>query len=146
MKNKAVLKKLYTLDVLINKTEPDNPPDSHLFSMHTIENQNNIMMIDEGRCTTRDIKEIMQKSNIIWTMRNKIHNGEWDELEPLYQLEIELKDFLKNGQKINAIKHYRKVMKDSFNVEVSLKIAKYTMDALSEQKVVDLMTGVKDND
>ena len=146
MKNKAVLKKLYTLDVLINKTEPDNPPDSHLFSMHTIENQNNIMMIDEGRCTTRDIKEIMQKSNIIWTMRNKIHNGEWDELEPLYQLEIELKDFLKNGQKINAIKHYRKVMKDSFNVEVSLKIAKYTMDALSEQKVVDLMTGVKDLD
>jgi len=146
MKNKAVLKKLYTLDVLINKTEPDNPPDSHLFSMHTIENQNNIMMIDEGRCTTRDIKEIMQKSNIIWTMRNKIHNGEWDELEPLYQLEIELKDFLKNGQKINAIKHYRKVIKDSFNVEVSLKIAKYTMDALQDQKVVDLMTGVKDND
>lgn len=146
MKNKAVLKKLYTLDVLINKTEPDNPPDSHLFSMHTIENQNNIMMIDEGRCTTRDIKEIMQKSNIIWTMRNKIHNGEWDELEPLYQLEVELKDYLSNGQKINAIKHYRKVMKDSFNVEVSLKIAKYTMDALSEQKVVDLMTGVKDKD
>jgi len=146
MKNKAVLKKLYTLDVLINKTEPDNPPDSHLFSMHTIENQNNIMMIDEGRCTTRDIKEIMQKSNIIWTMRNKIHNGEWDELEPLYQLEVELKDYLSNGQKINAIKHYRKVMKDSFNVEVSLKIAKYTIDALHEQKVVDLMTGVKDKD
>jgi len=146
MKNKAVLKKLYTLDVLINKTEPDNPPDSHLFSMHTIENQNNIMMIDEGRCTTRDIKEIMQKSNIIWTMRNKIHNGEWDELQPLHQLEMELKDFLKNGQKINAIKHYRKVMKDSFNVEVSLKIAKYTMDALHDQKVVDLMTGVKDLD
>ena len=146
MKKKAVLKKLYTLDVLINKTEPDNPPDSHLFSMHTIENQNNIMMIDEGRCTTRDIKEIMQKSNIIWTMRNKIHNGEWDELQPLHQLEMELKDFLKNGQKINAIKHYRKVMKDSFNVEVSLKIAKYTMDALHDQKVVDLMTGVKDLD
>ena len=104
------------------------------------------MMIDEGRCTTRDIKEIMQKSNIIWTMRNKIHNGEWDELEPLYQLEVELKDYLSNGQKINAIKHYRKVMKDSFNVEVSLKIAKYTIDALHEQKVVDLMTGVKDKD
>ena len=79
-------------------------------------------------------------------MRNKIHNGEWDELQPLHQLEMELKDFLKNGQKINAIKHYRKVMKDSFNVEVSLKIAKYTMDALHDQKVVDLMTGVKDLD
>ena len=146
MKKKAVLKKLYTLDTLINKTEPDNPPDTHLFSIHTIENQNNIMMIEEGRTTTRDIKEIMQKSNIIWTMRNKIHNGEWDELEPLYQLEVELKDFLKDGQKINAIKHYRKVMKDNYNIEISLKIAKYTVDALHDQKVVDLMTGVKNND
>ena len=59
MKNKAVLKKLYTLDVLINKTEPDNPPDSHLFSMHTIENQKNIMMIEEGRTTSRDIKDCL---------------------------------------------------------------------------------------
>ena len=90
MKNKAVLKKLYTLDVLINKTEPDNPPDSHLFSMHTIENQKNIMMIEEGRTTSRDIKDIMQKSNVMWAMRNKIHNGEWDELQPLYELEMEL--------------------------------------------------------
>ena len=65
MKKKAVLKKLYTLDVLINQTEPDIMPDSHLFSAHTIENQTNMMMIEEGRCSTRDIKDIMQKSNIM---------------------------------------------------------------------------------
>ena len=57
---------------------------------------------------------------------------------------MELKDFLKNGQKIQAIKHYRKVMKDHYNIEITLKIAKYTVDALHDQKVVDLMTGVKD--
>ena len=74
MKNKAVLKKLYTLDVLINQTEPDTMPDSHLFSVHTIENQKNIMMIEEGRTTSRDIKDIMQKSNVMWTMRNKINH------------------------------------------------------------------------
>ena len=68
MKNKAVLKKLYTLDVLINKTEPDVMPDSHLFSAHTIENQNNIMMIQEGRTTSRDIKDIMQKSNVMLSL------------------------------------------------------------------------------
>ena len=143
MKNKAVLKKLYTLDVLINQTEPDIMPDSHLFSAHTIENQNNIMMIEEGRTTSRDIKDIMQKSNVMWTMRNKIKNGEWETLEPLYELEMELRDLCQNGNKIQAIKRYRSYMDRNYNIDITLKIAKYTIDALSEQKPVDLMTGVK---
>ena len=144
MKNKAVLKKLYTLDVLINQTEPDIMPDSHLFSVHTIENQTNIMMIEEGRTTSRDIKDIMQKSNIMWTMRNKIKNGEWETIEPLYELEMELRDLCQNGNKIQAIKRYRSYMDRNYNIDITLKIAKYTIDALSEQKPVDLMTGVKD--
>ena len=144
MKKKAVLKKLYTLDVLINQTEPDIMPDSHLFSAHTIENQTNMMMIEEGRCTTRDIKDIMQKSNVMWTMRNKIKNGEWETLEPLYELEMELRDLCQNGNKIQAIKRYRSYMDRHYNIDITLKIAKYTIDALSEQKPVDLMTGVKD--
>ena len=144
MKNKAVLKKLYTLDVLINQTEPDVMPDSHLFSAHTIENQNNIMMIEEGRTTSRDIKDIMQKSNVMWTMRNKIKNGEWETLEPMYELEMELRDLCQQGHKIQAIKRYRSYMDKHYNIDITLKIAKYTIDALSEQKPVDLMTGVKD--
>ena len=143
MKNKAVLKKLYTLDVLINQTEPDIMPDSHLFSAHTIENQTNMMMIEEGRCSTRDIKDIMQKSNVMWTMRNKIKNGEWETLEPLYELEMELRDLCQQGRKIEAIKRYRSYMDRNYNIDITLKIAKYTIDALSEQKPVDLMTGVK---
>ena len=138
------MKKLYTLDVLINKTEPDILPDSHLFSAHTIENQTNIMKIEEGRTTSRDIKDIMQKSNVMWTMRNKIHNGEWDELEPLYELEMELRNLSQQGRKIEAIKRYRSHMDKHYNIDITLKIAKYTIDALSEQKPVDLMTGVKD--
>ena len=144
MKKKAVLKKLYTLDVLINQTEPDIMPDSHLFSAHTIENQTNIMMIEEGRCSTRDIKDIMQKSNVMWTMRNKIKNGEWETLEPLYELEMELRNLCQNGNKIQAIKRYRSYMDKQYNIDITLKIAKYTIDAISEQKPVDLMTGVKD--
>ena len=144
MKNKAVLKKLYTLDVLINQTEPDIMPDSHLFSAHTIENQNNIMMIEEGRTTSRDIKDIMQKSNVMWTMRNKIKNGEWETLEPMYELEMELRDLCQQGHKIQAIKRYRSYMDKHYNIDITLKIAKYTIDALSEQKPVDLMNGVKD--
>ena len=144
MKKKAVLKKLYTLDVLINQTEPDIMPDSHLFSAHTIENQTNMMMIEEGRCSTRDIKDIMQKSNVMWTMRNKIKNGEWETLEPMYELEMELRDLCQQGHKIQAIKRYRSYMDRNYNIDITLKIAKYTIDALSEQKPVDLMTGVKD--
>ena len=131
------------MDVLINQTEPDIMPDSHLFSAHTIENQTNMMMIEEGRCSTRDIKDIMQKSNVMWTMRNKIKNGEWETLEPLYELEMELRDLCQNGNKIQAIKRYRSYMDRNYNIDITLKIAKYTIDALSEQKPVDLMTGVK---
>ena len=91
------------LDSLINKTEPDNPPDSHLFSMHQIDNQKHIRDVDEERTTSRDVVEIMMKSNTIWSIRNKIFNGEWDSLSPLIQLEGELKDLLNQNQKISAI-------------------------------------------
>ena len=97
-------------------------PDSHLFSAHTIENQTNIMMIEEGRCSTRDIKDIMQKSNVMWTMRNKIKNGEWETLEPLYELEMELRDLCQNGHKIQAIKRYRSYMDRNYNIDITLKI------------------------
>jgi len=143
MKTKAVLKKLYTLDVLINKTEPNELPDSHLFSMHTIDNQKHIMMIDEGRCSTRDIKDIMEKSNVIWGLRNRIKNGESYNTQPLQQLEGELQVFIQKGQKINAIKHYRNIMKTQYNIEIGLKVAKETMDALQTLGTgVDLMRGV----
>ena len=142
MKKKHILEKLYMLDSLINKTEPDNPPDSHLFSMHQIDNQKHIRDVDEERTTSRDVVEIMMKSNTIWSIRNKIFNGEWDSLSPLIQLEGELKDLLNQNQKISAIKHYRKVMKDSFNVEIGLKVAKETCDALqSNINNIDLMKG-----
>ena len=143
MGSEMCIRDSYTLDVLINQTEPDVMPDSHLFSAHTIENQNNIMMIEEGRTTSRDIKDIMQKSNVMWTMRNKIKNGEWETLEPMYELEMELRDLCQNGNKIQAIKRYRSYMDRNYNIDITLKIAKYTIDALSEQKPVDLMTGVK---
>ena len=137
------MKKLYTLDVLINQTEPNELPDSHLFSMHTIENQKHMMMIDEGRCSTRDIKDIMEKSNVIWGLRNRIKNGESYNTQPLVQLETELHSFIQKGQKINAIKHYRNIMKTQYNIEIGLKVAKETMDALQTLGTgVDLMRGV----
>ena len=140
MKKKDLLKRLNKLTKLIAKTEPDNEPDTHLFSQHSITNEKNIMRVKEERYTQREMVNLMEESNHIWTIRNKIHNGEWDVL-PLVELEKEIKDFISQGQKINAIKHYRNVMDRDFGTTMSLKIAKYTIDALAQNIKVDLTKG-----
>ena len=140
MKKKALLKRLSKLTKLIDKTEPDIEPDTHLFSQHSIDHERRVMMVQEERYTQREIVEIMEASNHIWTIRNKIHNGDWD-LLPLVELEKEIKDFIKQGQKISAIKHYRNVMDRDFGTTISLKLAKYTVDALANNISVDLTKG-----
>ena len=140
MKKKELLKKLNKLTDLIAKTEPDVEPDTHLFSQHSINHEKNVMMVEEERYSQREMVEIMENSNHMWTIRNKIHNGEWDVL-PLVELEKEIKDFISQGQKINAIKHYRGVMDRDFGTTISLKLAKYTIDALANNINVDLTKG-----
>jgi len=141
LKKKELLKRLNKLTDLIAKTEPDAEPDTHLFSQHSINHEKNVMMVEEERYSQREMVEIMENSNHIWTIRNKIHNGEWDVL-PLVELEKEIKDFIKQGQKISAIKHYRNVMDRDFGTTISLKLAKNTIDALADNiPNIDLTTG-----
>ena len=140
MKKKDLLKRLNKLTKLIAKTEPDLEPDTHLFSQHSINHEKNVLIVQEERYTQREMVEIMEASNHIWTIRNKIHNGDWD-LLPLVELEKEMKDFIKQGQKISAIKHYRNVMDRDFGTTISLKLAKYTVDALANNISVDLTKG-----
>ena len=140
MKKKDLLKRLNKLTKLIAKTEPDVEPDTHLFSQHSIDHEKRVMMVEEERCSQREMVEIMENSNHIWTIRNKIHSGDWDVL-PLVELEKEMKDFISQGQKINAIKHYRGVMDRDFGTTISLKLAKYTVDALANNINVDLTKG-----
>ena len=140
MKKKDLLKRLNKLTKLIAKTEPDNEPDTHLFSQHSINHEKNVMAVQEERLSQREMVNLMEESNHIWTIRNKIHNGDWD-LLPLVELEKEIKDFISQGQKINAIKHYRGVMDRDFGTTISLKLAKYTVDALANNIQVDLTKG-----
>ena len=149
MDNSKILERLESLEALIEKTEPDIPDDRNLFSMHSIETQENIDWVrsivtgnsnhDQDSARMKII-QIMKDSNRIWSIRNKIHNGEWDVL-PLVQLEKEVKDFISQGQKISAIKHYRNVMDRDFGTTISLKTAKYTIDALAQNIKVDLTKG-----
>ena len=152
MDNAQILERLESLEALIDKTEPDIPDDKTLFSMHSIETQENIDWIrgisngnsNHNQDSARiKIIQIMKDSNRIWSIRNKIQNGEWDDLQML-EVEDTIKDLLSQNQKINAIKYYRKYMLDELKVDMGLRQAKDTIDAIGRGATVDLSVGYKE--
>ena len=149
MDNAKILERLESLETLIDKTDPDIPNEKNLFSMHSIITQENIDCMrsivtgnsNYDQDSTRiKIIQIMKDSNRIWSIRNKIHNGDWDDLEML-EVEDTIKDFLSQNQKINAIKYYRSYMKEELKVNRGLRQAKDTIDAIGEGRTVDLSIG-----
>lgn len=149
MDNAQIIERLQSLEALITKTEPDIPNDKTLFPDHTIQTQENLlwMMNLTANGTNHDpdsarerIIQIMKDSNRIWGIRNKIWNGEWDDLQML-EVEDTIQDFLSRNEKINAIKYYRKYMKEELKVDMGLRQAKETIDAIGEGRNVDLTIG-----
>ena len=149
MDNARIIERLESLETLIDKTEPDIPNEKDLFSMHSIQTQENIDWMrsiitgnsNHDQDSTRiKIIQIMKDSNRIWGIRNKIHNGEWDDLEML-EVEDTIKDLLSQNQKINAIKYYRSYMKEELKVDMGLRQAKETIDAIGRGASVDLSVG-----
>ena len=117
--------------------------------MHSIQTQENIEWMrsivtgnsNHDQDSTRiKIIQIMKDSNRIWGIRNKIQNGDWDDLEML-EVEDTIKDLLSRGQKINAIKYYRSYMHEELKVEMGLRQAKDTVDAIGRGASVDLSVG-----
>ena len=154
MDNARIIERLESLETLIDKTEPDIPNETDLFSMHSIQTQENIEWMrnivtgktngvtHDPDTTRRNIIQIMKDSNRIWGIRNKIHNGEWDDLEML-EVEDTIKDLLSQNQKINAIKYYRNYMKEELKVDMGLRQAKETIDAIGRGESVDLSVGYR---
>ena len=138
MDKSLILDRLEMLVGLCEKTEPDVPSERHLFTEHSISVNT---MFREIRDLTRGIKTIdpdserdliinvMRESNKIWRLRNKVKNGEFDDLA-MYELNEAIEDFLAQGQKISAIKHYRQEMQDQFKEQVSLRDAKDYVDTI----------------
>ena len=152
MDNAKIIERLESLEILIDKTEPDIPNEKDLFSMHSILTQENIDWMrsivtgnsNHDQDSTRiKIIQIMKDSNRIWSIRNKIHNGEWDDLEML-EVEDTIKDLLSRHQKINAIKYYRNYMSEQLNVDMGLRQAKDTIDAIGRGATVDLSVGYEE--
>ena len=117
--------------------------------MHTIQTQENIewmRSISDGNSNHNQdsirikIIQIMKDSNRIWSIRNKIQNGDWDDLQML-EVEDTIKDLISQKQKINAIKYYRNFMHEELKVDMGLRQAKDTIDAIGRGATVDLSVG-----
>jgi len=138
MDKSVILDRLDMLIKLCGETEPDLPNDKQLFSEHSIsvyEMMKEIRDLTTGTKTIdpdseRDlIINVMRESNKIWRLRNKVKNGEFDGLA-MQELDETIEEFLVQGQKISAIKHYRQEMQDQFKEQVSLREAKDYVDAI----------------
>ena len=152
MDNAKIIERLESLETLIDKTEPDIPNEKDLFSMHSIQTQENIEWmrsivtgnsLHDQDSTRIKIIQIMKDSNRIWSIRNKIQNGDWDDLEML-EVEDTIKDLLSQHQKINAIKYYRNYMSEQLNIDMGLRQAKDTIDAIGRGASVDLSVGYEE--
>jgi len=140
MNKSAILERLELLVKLCEKTEPDIPNDTQLFTEHSISVQGmmkSVRDLQTGKQTVdpdseRDLMiNIMRESNKIWKLRNKVKNGEWDDLSHAV-IEEEIEDFLAEGQKINAIKYYRSEMKERFDKKIGLRESKDYVDMIQD--------------
>ena len=138
MNKSTILERLNMLVKLCSETEPDIPSDTQLFTEHSISVQGMVKSVRDLHTgkqivdpdSERDLMiNIMRESNKIWRLRNKVKNGEWDDLSRVV-IEEEIEDYLAQGQKINAIKYYRSEMKDRFDEEISLREAKDYIDQI----------------
>ena len=132
--------KLEKLELLIDKTQPDESDKEQLFQQHQIDNCDNIRYVDNLKNQlnlTLDEREhliyIMRTSNKVWKMRNKMLDGDWS-LEDIKfdDMEKELRTLLPTN-KIGAIKYYRKVMIEEFGKQVSLRDSKERIDNLDRE-------------
>ena len=114
---------------LCEKKEPDVPNERILFSNHIITVNE---MLEEVRISTdgSTLTRIMRQANRIWRIRNKIKNGDWDDLSYIEMTE-QIEDYIAQTQKINAIKYYRQEMNDKFGEQVTLREAKEHIDGIA---------------
>tara|TARA_Y100001963_G_scaffold87273_1_gene120678 strand:- start:495 stop:986 length:492 start_codon:yes stop_codon:yes gene_type:complete len=143
-----ILDKLKKLQVLIDKTDDKfgdimlggEIEETDLFNIIDIELLQEMNWIEsyEGEWDCREVREkiipIMRKSNLHWKFRNKmLHSTDspvsWDDFL-FASLDEKCRELALSGNKISAIKHYRKTMNEVLGKECSLKQAKERIDSL----------------
>ena len=119
-----VQNKLKHLSKLVEKTEPEDE-QSELFTSGQMDLYSMLVMVDEewDRLSREEIREVMERSNQIWKERKWIESGKVNNLEEAKYRGLII-DYIKRGEKINAIKVYR------VNTSSTLREAKDYVDAL----------------
>lgn len=121
---KLIQNKLKHLSKLVEKTEPKEE-NMDLFTSGQMDLYSMMVMVDEDwdKLSREEVREVMERSNQIWKERKWIESGKVDNLEEAKYRALVI-DYLKRGEKINAIKIYRT------NKGSSLRDAKNYVDAL----------------
>ena len=119
-----VQNKLKHLSKLVEKTEPEDE-QSELFTSGQMDCYSMMVMVDEewDKLNREEIREVMERSNQIWKERMWIESGKVNNLEEAKYRGLII-DYIKRGEKINAIKVYR------VNTSSTLREAKDYVDAL----------------
>ena len=133
MHKKLLLYKLDRLLHLLVTTEPkeEKLPDNELFT-------SDLIMVRDWYDTIEnfpkwreeiDIVSVMNQANSIWKFRSKIKELGWDEYN---SVDKEIKAHILKGEKIAAIKLYRKHQCEVCGKQVSLREAKEYVDVLAK--------------
>ena len=131
MNKKLLQERLDLLLTLVEETQPDMLDDNYLFQPHHWKVQEWIDLFEKDELM--DTSNVMKDANAMWSFRNRFKNGELDVNKwPEIEVEETIKDFLIQGQKINAIKYYRKFKIEDMNEECGLKEAKEYIDSLQD--------------
>ncbi len=135
-----VVERIETLRDLITDTQPEvmgyELNDNYLFQQDQIDIEEMMRQLNER--DIHDMSQLMIEANRIFNFRKRVKNGEVDitDIEAGYLDEV-LKELIMKGQKINAIKHYRKKMgvvdKNGEVKGPSLKESKEYVDNLQER-------------
>ena len=132
-KKQWMYEKLNRLVKLCKATEPDQPDDKHLFMPTIIDAYDMLSEVQEryDNMTPTEIKDMMMEANKIWRFRRKIWNGDVD-WNWQSQLDGELEVFIKRGEKITAIKHYRAACEKETGHRPTLRDSKEYIDKLGD--------------
>ena len=141
MNKNLILYRLEMLVKLCDETEPKRwtPGDGSLFSTQFVSANEMVKKVRELHLGKKildpdtereELISIMKCANRIWKIRNKIKNGEFDDLSYLEMNDM-IEDYIARGEKINAIKYYRQEMGDKLNEQVTLREAKEHIDEVA---------------
>lgn len=135
-----VVERIEILRDLITDTQPEvmgyDLNDNYLFQQDQVDVEEMMRQLNER--DIYDMSQLMKEANRIFNFRKRVKNGEVDitDIEAGYLDEV-LKESIMKGQKINAIKHYRKKMgvvdKNGEVKGPSLKESKEYVDDLQER-------------